>query len=614
MHSQNCFRCRRQKKKCDRRIPSCGRCERTHLTCQYPNLPTRRLESPEIINPNQQIDLSADFPIGLRTIFDAALRPLEEHTSHTSCWIINNPDLQPTFEDWLLVYAHFTKNHTVSPIFFSNDRSRFLDSFFQQPAPIRLIQCAIAAFHRLYDHDTALSYYSRARKAVLLAASEPPSFETCQALYFTNLLAHWKGQPDIGKPFLAVGLEMAATLQLDVDPDESPWLYHLNLSERQKEERRRLYWSFYWYLSFEQATSSEWQGYSFRHQSSVKPPTQPINDPLPVFTVVQPYECVCELYNLIGEIKRHHSSIPKSIKELLEDNAAASFEKLHSRLISIHSRAPAAYILISESAESISTADHARFVKQLRQMTSGEISYAIGLNLDALASISILHRPRLFLTMLKSYTPLYLSLQHQQVIVDSIKQCLESAYRIVNFLDFLLTFSSVENQENIDGGDQSLARDCQPFSLNVYPAFEAMLVFWFIACKMKSMWKVLVDAALPLTLIQQLQRVVEFVERETIQANVSKANAGTFTPISEGMKSMLLELSQDTQEKTVNVDVLELALRVVSLDGVGNEDGSGDVLKEPHCYLGLLGLEVAGGIRWKGRCEESWRLFWKLHS
>ncbi|KAJ3061275.1 hypothetical protein HDU99_005611, partial [Rhizoclosmatium hyalinum] len=36
---------------------------------------------------------------------------------------------------------------------------------------------------------------------------------------------------------------MCVELRLNTDPDDSPWLYALNLSPRQKEERRRVCWS-----------------------------------------------------------------------------------------------------------------------------------------------------------------------------------------------------------------------------------------------------------------------------------------------------------------------------------------------------------------------------------
>ncbi|ORY49406.1 hypothetical protein BCR33DRAFT_713741 [Rhizoclosmatium globosum] len=55
----------------------------------------------------------------------------------------------------------------------------------------------------------------------------------------------------------------------------------------------------------------------------------------------------------------------------------------------------------------------------------------------------------------------------------------------------------------------------------------------------------------------------------------------------------------------VNTGGLELAMNVASI-GSNVEEAK----KEPWAFMGLLGLEVAGGIRWKGRNEEGWRLFW----
>ncbi|ORY39140.1 hypothetical protein BCR33DRAFT_853686 [Rhizoclosmatium globosum] len=60
--------------------------------------------------------------------------------------------------------------------------------------------------------------------------------------------------------------------------------------------------------------------------------------------------------------------------------------------------------------------------------------------------------------------------------------------------------------------------------------------------------------------------------------------------------------------KESDMQNMELAMQVMS---IGNSlDDSYDIV-EPYTFLGLLGFEL-GGIRWKGRKEESWRLFWKM--
>ncbi|ORY39143.1 hypothetical protein BCR33DRAFT_720381 [Rhizoclosmatium globosum] len=62
-----------------------------------------------------------------------------------------------------------------------------------------------------------------------------------------------------------------------------------------------------------------------------------------------------------------------------------------------------------------------------------------------------------------------------------------------------------------------------------------------------------------------------------------------------------------------NVTTLELGLKVMSLGKDNNFTQDEAITTEPLAFMGLLGTQVSDGIRWKGRSEESWRLFWKLN-
>ncbi|KAJ3016832.1 UNVERIFIED_CONTAM: hypothetical protein HDU68_012007 [Siphonaria sp. JEL0065] len=105
------------------------------------------------------------------------------------------------------------------------------------------------------------------------------------------------------------------------------------------------------------------------------------------------------------------------------------------------------------------------------------------------------------------------------------------------------------------------------------------------------------------------------------------SKTGTTGPILACVEAMVLEMDQRQWQKHVEfeygkvLDEVVLGMNVVSLDDDdnGGEDASIQVLEretiEPHCYLGLLGMDVGGGrVRWKGPMEESWRLFWKLYA
>ncbi|ORY21762.1 hypothetical protein BCR33DRAFT_797584 [Rhizoclosmatium globosum] len=94
---------------------------------------------------------------------------------------------------------------------------------------------------------------------------------------------------------------------------------------------------------------------------------------------------------------------------------------------------------------------------------------------------------------------------------------------------------------------------------------------------------------------------------------------GFLSPVVQCLIAILEEIDyikyrgqQDDVTKVADdIEGLELGMQVLSI-GASKGQRPEKVI-EPYVFLGLLGLKVAGGIRWKGRSEESWRLFWKLN-
>ncbi|KAJ3286260.1 hypothetical protein HDU79_006606 [Rhizoclosmatium sp. JEL0117] len=85
------------------------------------------------------------------------------------------------------------------------------------------------------------------------------------------------------------------------------------------------------------------------------------------------------------------------------------------------------------------------------------------------------------------------------------------------------------------------------------------------------------------------------------------------------MTAEMQEVAETGVRKNVDgkdngLETIEIGLKSISL-GVEVESGLNEnPILEPKALLGLLGMELGGNIRWKGRKEESWRLFWKLHN
>ncbi|KAI9324987.1 hypothetical protein BDR26DRAFT_880215 [Obelidium mucronatum] len=517
-------------------------------------------------------------------------------------WCLEDPDLMPTFDDWLLVQRVNTSNGTRRPLCFSYDGAQFLDSFFHQPAAWRLIHCATCAYESGLPEDIQLSYFRRARKAVLQAMCEKPTYQTVQTFYFITLFAAWKGQPEAGRPFLKAALDLVISLRLDIDPDDSPWLFNLNLSPREKEDRRRAFWSTFWHLKFEQAVSSDAIHVSI-DSSRIKPPGA-VHEPYTIFEALPQTKWVCDVYSLISAIKSHYSSAPKSIDFVLASDAVNS---LHARFLHLQSAIPIQTFLIPESPQSITSTDRARFQAQLHTQSPGEQLDMLYFNVEFLSSQCVLYRPRLYLSGLNSCNPMYLHESSQYIIANAIQQCLDNAFRIANLLDYILEADSYTHT-------------------GVYPFFEAMTVFWFIWCRMNRVWWTLLSSKrIEWPLMQSIiVKVVGFVRKVNDHEGTK---TGTTAPILKCLEAMLNEMEDiergagkgnvvDSPESDEVVEEVVLGMKIVSLDDAsGAHDNRGQYrTKEPHCYLGLLGMDVGGRVRWKGPTEQSWKLFWKLYA
>ena len=111
-------------------------------------------------------------------------------------------------------------------------------------------------------------------------------------------------------------------------------------------------------------------------------------------------------------------------------------------------------------------------------------------------------------------------------------------------------------------------------------------------------------------LLAMAKKLTEFMQRVV---EVEGTKSGSTIVILQCMQAMVREMFlycsgvaiEDTESRS-GIDGLELRMTVMSLVG----DDFETIEKEPYAYLGLLGLEVAGGVRWKGKYEPEWRMFW----
>ncbi|ORY37981.1 hypothetical protein BCR33DRAFT_741970 [Rhizoclosmatium globosum] len=515
--------------------------------------------------PNFSFGASESLNYQTLNTFDASL--LQQEAAN---WELQDPDLMPSLKDWNLCHRFLTKDYKLPiPMTFSHDAEMFLVNFFSLP-PV-LIKCAV--FARVYLlQEEALKYYKRARKAFLKIGFHP-SLQDFDASTHVAHFAYTQGQPVIGMQFLAAGLAMLRKLKLHIDPDDSPWLLHMNFTERQKEDRRRAFWIWYSIFYVHQALCNDENFIECNDIScdKIKAPAQ-VYDPYPIFAPMPTLQSECKVLELFVKIKRRLMIPPTNVHALLSDSSVLFFERT---LQSIQSAVPNEVRLELQSPDTICRSDEALFINKI---AAGEYR---------LQNHSYIDPSCFYPTSNRSIHSLSPQLTVKQYPPQSVTA----------------KFSKTLRQWNLE---------LKPVNYSIEWYFECFVVIWFALCKMDQAWWQFTSIQIHdfSGLRTRLHQSVDELEKES-------AEGGYFTPILECMNAMLVEIDQVLKVgRNPGVDgmkELELGMRIISIGGV-DEDILETRTTEPYVILGLLGLEVSGGLRFKGRSEESWRLFWKLNS
>ncbi|ORY44938.1 hypothetical protein BCR33DRAFT_816753 [Rhizoclosmatium globosum] len=627
-HPTSCDNCRRSKKKCTANIAPdmsyivCERCVRLEIPCTY-DIKTHLLHiaahankqsgsSPALMEDG--LFSSCIAPLGQEHI--PLSQPLEHYLQALSTPFVDydyengqleDPDLIPTAADFQVVHTDLSKR----PCALSYDADKLLHKFFSLPPVLRycvfhlfsfciitkvhfrLTLCVVSAILSGLQ-DLSVSYYLRARKALIRAAEQGPTFELAQSYYFLSLFANMKGETIVSRKFLTGCLDLIVELKLDVDPDDSPWLHHLNLTPREKEERRRLFWANYWSLVRAQACSPD----PITIELSCHRMKQPsnINDPYPIFASAGARQWDCQVYALIGQIKRYYSAPPASVQDLFSSKHVIA---LQETLINLQSCIPVEFLLLSASSQTATRDEEDRFINQI--ITSQGSLFV--LTMGFFSAISILHRPLLFLTHLPSHQPQYLSTTHHALIVNAIHQTIEAAHRITGIAFFL---ASIEETLNNGVWDTRLPKEHYGlfFHQEFFSIFEAAVVYWFATCRMAPVWRVFVDLERGVA-VERVRRVMT-----TLRFMADVVGLTNLEPLAVCVEAMVEEMEgRGVGEEGER----EVGFQPKIIGDVGGEDGVGAVY-DPWGFMGLLGMQVGGGLRWRGRSEDSWRLFWKLNA
>ncbi|KAI9324226.1 hypothetical protein BDR26DRAFT_287044 [Obelidium mucronatum] len=393
----------------------------------------------------------------LQCILNASETPLIDHEG--TKWQIEDPDLMPTIDDWLVVYLFLTNNGTPipneTPVPSSNfDSDQFLKDFFKVPAFLRLV--ALTRCTAPISFEKSLVYYKRARKAAIRAVSETPTHQTVQALVILYIYLGYIGRPALVEPLLKIAMHLIQALRLDIDPDDSPWLFHLNLTPRQKEDRRCAFWGAYSEIVWEAATSPKLVDVPINSNKMKGRSTVYVGSQL-IFQGDHFMQSFSILHTVIIAIKKAFVVAPKTSNELIASETVA---ELQSRMMQAKSQLPTDFFEPPELSDFFEP-------PELSENASGKLE--LNLNCVRLATVCLLNRPRLFLSGFKRFNPMYLSATMQSILVSSINHSLDAAHHILNLLRF-------DTEHPI------------PHALEAIPMFEAMIVLWYAYCRMDPIW------------------------------------------------------------------------------------------------------------------------------
>ncbi|ORY42051.1 hypothetical protein BCR33DRAFT_718666 [Rhizoclosmatium globosum] len=393
-------------------------------------------------------------------------------------------------------------------------------------------------------------------------------------------------------------MELAIELRMNIDPDDSPWLLHLSV--REKEERRRAFWYSYRAYSIVQNLTASPRKLPIWVQT-VKYPSQ-VYDPHPIYLNAD-HPLRSQLWNLIGSIKQHWAVPPPNLIDLF---SSALESDLLTQLTQLQASANLDHLLLFENPLSTTDSDISRFISQ----TLASQSELCGMNLTYQSAITVFYRPLLFATALPSCKPDRLSDPHRTLIINVINQCLEATWRVYTLFRFIDFMSLGEGRNLVSEDEVSLF---YIYEISRCDAFEGIIVFWFIACRMDPAW---------LGYLQSWDWVSNFSSQEFRKTmgrmlgwyfEESRRN-GFDLAIAEAMSGMLEEM-EEVSRTGIRRGIHDRAKCESVLAEITNAVSSiPSSSKEPRCFMGLLGMDIGKRGGWKSRTEESWRLFWKLNS
>ncbi|KAI8841514.1 hypothetical protein BJ741DRAFT_594457 [Chytriomyces cf. hyalinus JEL632] len=553
---------------------------------------------------------------------------------------VADPDSMPSIMDWFTIFNYLSVETNLPPLVLIA-AERVLDNFFFESPALRLTICAIAAFMQFprLSSKKCASYFIRAKRAVLLVSADA-SLKNLKALLLFSQFALASGQPLVGEPFFIRAVQMLRDLRMDVDPDFSPWLVPLNLSEYDKEERRIIFWNIYYSLKLVQIAASQRSQLSLDSSNMKLLQPQPVLNPrfshsqhMPAKHSTFNQTVICHLsaiLDLIQLAKAHYQNAPLNALEII---IPSTWSALAQRLTTMQ-QTTLRHLTVSVSDNNLApivSAISSTVPQHLATSTDTTLLLPIiSVSLLYHAATCILHRPLLYLAaQLDLMSPVFSFSETLPTLQTAVQKCIASAQTIAT-LNSALTHTDHTDFDSIR---------FDPFTSFIL--FEAAIVLWFSTThSLATLWvpggtlSIYVRRSLRgqvLDLLKALKELEEMMssppplpdemEGSGYSAPPPPPRANMVTPLVKCVTAMVedmhrVELQAGSHATpAANMDVLMgdvvVGMAVVSLeeaDGEGQHDAV--CSEEPWAYLGLLGVKC-GKFWWHASYEDKWRRFWE---
>ncbi|KAI8618149.1 hypothetical protein BC830DRAFT_1110230 [Chytriomyces sp. MP71] len=635
-----CNRCREKRRRCDMGKPGCERCARMKVTCVYSAIekgtasPSKTLQA-SLHEPEKASEMSQF----VRLVFPspgAGRAPPPTYLPTTSA--LEDPDMAATYTDYLLVHNFFLaadlRHASDSPAYYLIDRDCFMATFFSQPPALRLVLCTLAA----YTSESALPkhlyvrYYTRAKKA-LTRVMQTPSLKTIQAIYLTSHFVLVHGQPTLGESLTIAAVKMCAALNMGTDPSHT-----LGRSKSEQEEYRRCFWRIYYNLKYSKCVNDIYRPFSLiRHDIML--PSGGVRGASPLMIHI------CAIWDLIYQIRIVLDEPPNSLDDLL---AGPRITKLNTTLIDTHAELPSMYILVPDPTlshdTSLAFAQYAAFVEQMLSVSPNDTTSMLLLSVNYNASICMLLRPRLYLTVFTQ--PDKLSQDGNFLIKTALEECSAATQRIAELGQFILYLTDNEQEMATSSSFLDPLAKPKPTVLSrsfwmqqiilSHAFFEAAVCLWVISCRSRAAWKDLCASGYVVSLHQgkryilAISRYYKLVSKRFGKETIAAADASIsqpqgkpnmFTPFIDCIDAMVYELElmemnggvSPPRQTVGDTEASRMQRIVLDMKAMGIADVEEVVVGSSECplaFLGLLGLEVNDVYRWKGDREDKWRVFW----